>query len=758
MGFTGSDPINPGSAQKLMDGLLAEQADLLDNVLDAIIATDAEYQITYWNRGAEELYGWTRDEALGKNSVDLLRSSVPVEVRAAVFRQLQATGMYRGEVTHHLKDGREVIVDTQARLRRGPSGEVTGYVFANRDVTASKAADQKNRQLLLENQRQQGLLDAIFDADPSGLAVVAGPQLTFAYVNPTYRYICPIPGQELAGLPYDQVWQGDENVSFIAQIRETITSGRPFQADGFERHFPDGSWRYFNIQVRRITWEDQPAALIILWDVTDRKRAEHELMASEQYWRTIVDNTYDWEYWVDPKGKLLYNARSCERITGRPISEWKNGISLLKEICHQEDRRKLEEHFRIEKAASGPGAITFRILTPEGQVRWVDHVCQPVMSPQGKYLGTRVSNRNVSSSKENEQLLSYHSALLDNLSDAVIASDQEFCLTAWNKAAEKLYGWKAEEVLGKPGLDIIRTEFPERDKEAMLKAISTEGRYYGEATQMTRDGTRFPVDVRSIVLRDQAGKVTGYLSVNRDISARKQDQEAVLESMARIEVQRRLLEHREQERIQIARDLHDVNIQELTAISILLYEIIMEDLPGEVKERLSDVADLIKAQIQDLRSYASELRPPIMASFGVGKAIRAHVDNYQAKHPELTIQFEDNQVGGLLPEDIRLALFRIYQEALANIAKHTKATEIHIRLIKTEAEAFLEIRDNGQGFEVPNDWLDLARHGHLGLVGMRERAEAVGGVLTPFSTPGEGTRICVVVPLKSVETSSQNST
>ena len=83
----------------------------------------------------------------------------------------------------------------------------------------------------------------------------------------------------------------------------------------------------------------------------------------------------------------------------------------------------------------------------------------------------------------------------------------------------------------------------------------------------------------------------------------------------------------------------------------------------------------------------------------------------------------------LLPEEMRLALFRIFQECLTNIAKHARATQVTIRLEKTEEAAVLEIQDNGVGFEVPQDWLELARQGHLGLVGMRERAEAVGGRL-----------------------------
>ncbi len=102
-----------------------------------------------------------------------------------------------------------------------------------------------------------------------------------------------------------------------------------------------------------------------------------------------------------------------------------------------------------------------------------------------------------------------------------------------------------------------------------------------------------------------------------------------------------------------------------------------------------------------------------------------------------------------MPDEIRLGLFRIYQEAMNNTIKHSGATRVKVTFRKTDEQAALEIRDNGAGFTMPEewDWLELARRGHLGLVGMRERAEAMGGTLEVVSQPGEGVRIAVTVPL-----------
>ena len=139
-----------------------------------------------------------------------------------------------------------------------------------------------------------------------------------------------------------------------------------------------------------------------------------------------------------------------------------------------------------------------------------------------------------------EERLRYQALLLLHVNDAIIASDANYRLTAWNAAAESLYGWTAAEVLGQDGLEIVQTQFPERDKAGMLKAIAETGQYRGEATQARKDGTRFPVEVACIVMRDEQGRITGYVSVNRDITERKRAEEALRQSEARY---RRLAEN-----------------------------------------------------------------------------------------------------------------------------------------------------------------------------------------------------------------------
>jgi PAS domain S-box-containing protein len=130
--------------------------------------------------------------------------------------------------------------------------------------------------------------------------------------------------------------------------------------------------------------------------------------------------------------------------------------------------------------------------------------------------------------KRAEEQLRYQAHLLENVNDAIVAVDENYVLRAWNRGAERLYGWKAEEVLGKDGIDVLRTRFSEIDADEVRRQIGELGRYIGEATQRKKDGTRVDVEAASIVLRDDQGKITGYVSVNRDITERKRAEEQFL--------------------------------------------------------------------------------------------------------------------------------------------------------------------------------------------------------------------------------------
>jgi PAS domain S-box-containing protein len=214
----------------------------------------------------------------------------------------------------------------------------------------------------------------------------------------------------------------------------------------------------------------------------------------------------------------------------------------------------------------------------------------------------------------------------------------------------------------------------------------------------------------------------------------------------RNELQRRLMESRENERLHLAQELHDGPMQELHAITFHLAALQNSLCDESGWAQLAAGQAALQQVLQSLRMTATELRPSTLIPFGLASAIRSHAEEFQKRNPKLEIVLELVRTESLLPERVRLALFRIYQHALMNTVKHAQAQRITVRLSQISEQLHLEIEDDGCGFEMPAHWIDLARQGHLGLVGMTERAEAVGGQMRVISASGKGTLIQVSVP------------
>lgn len=215
------------------------------------------------------------------------------------------------------------------------------------------------------------------------------------------------------------------------------------------------------------------------------------------------------------------------------------------------------------------------------------------------------------------------------------------------------------------------------------------------------------------------------------------------------EVQRRLIDNVEVQRLELAQEIHDGPIQDLYAINMQMDILRTSMVEKEQKELIVAANEKLKQVVHSLRTISGELRPPTLAPFGLEKAIRSHAQQIQAAQPDLEIYLDLTPDKKLIEERIRLALYRIYQSAFANVLRHAQASRVEIRLILNGEKVVLEIQDNGCGFDVPSRWLGFARKGHLGLLGASERAEAVDGKLEITSSPGKGTLVRVTAPMST---------
>jgi signal transduction histidine kinase len=214
----------------------------------------------------------------------------------------------------------------------------------------------------------------------------------------------------------------------------------------------------------------------------------------------------------------------------------------------------------------------------------------------------------------------------------------------------------------------------------------------------------------------------------------------------RYEIKNRLVEGQERERLRLAQDLHDVPIQDLYG---LIYQ--LDDLRDTVKDPegekiLEECNHTLHRVVNSLRTICRELRPPSLSPFGLEVAIRDHVEKFRDQNPDIQLHLDLMQDRQALSDGMRLTLFRIYQQAIHNVARHAQASDVHIRFRWDDESIILEVEDDGMGFEVPENWVELSGEEHFGLLGIAERIDSIRGKLEIVSSVGNGTLIRVIAP------------
>jgi len=211
-----------------------------------------------------------------------------------------------------------------------------------------------------------------------------------------------------------------------------------------------------------------------------------------------------------------------------------------------------------------------------------------------------------------------------------------------------------------------------------------------------------------------------------------------------IETHQRLTDSRETERLRLAQRLHEGPLQDLIGLRFHLGVVLSALQEEAAKSQLTFVQENLQSVIESVRAFCVDLQPPALGPFGLEKAIRAHVRRFQAQVPHLNLMMDLDEDEQRMPERMRFALYRIFQQALDNVARHAHANNVRISFRLTPEEIQLKVIDDGLGFALPRQWIDFAREGRIGLLDAIERAEAIGGRLEVNSAPGAGTLVVVI--------------
>jgi PAS domain S-box-containing protein len=348
-----------------------------------------------------------------------------------------------------------------------------------------------------------------------------------------------------------------------------------------------------------------------------------------------------------------------------------------------------------------------------------------------------VSVADVTYLRRTEAQTRYLDLLLATVTDAVVASDEKFILTAWNAAAESTYGRRADEVLGQPDALVFRTDFVGVQRADAIRRLVETGRFHGELTHRRRDGKRVHIESRAVAFFDSAGTRLGYVSVNRDITERRHAEETIRALLNDV------ITAQEDERRRIARELHDETAQTLASLLVGLRAVEESPELEQARKAAGTLRASVAAALEGVQRIARGLRPSILDDLGLEEALeRLGVEMTRAHGFSVDLQVTGARLPRL-PEPTEVALYRIAQEALTNTGKHARAKGVSILVHRNHVSVRLVIEDDGKGFDVGQS----RSEGQLGLVGMRERAHLVGGSMTVESSRGRGTTVGVDVPL-----------
>ena len=357
-------------------------------------------------------------------------------------------------------------------------------------------------------------------------------------------------------------------------------------------------------------------------------------------------------------------------------------------------------------------------------------------------LELRVSERTAELERRTAQVQE-QAELLDLANDAIFVRNLDARITYWNQGAERLYGWTRAEVLGKPIDDYLKTQFPQPFADIRSEILRT-GSWQGELIHSTKDRRRITVASRWSVWSDKQGKPLGFLELNTDLTEQKRAEEN-LRTMSG-----RLLQLQDEERRRIARELHDSAGQMLVALDMNLATIQRDgaNLNHGAARACAESLHLVQQLSKELRTISHLLHPPLLDEAGLPSAIRWFVEGF-AERSKIPVALEIPQNLGRLSPEFETTIFRVVQEGLTNIHRHSGSSTAAIRISQAPEAIRLEISDRGKGIPAGVQ-LGLAGAGRsgVGIQGMRERLRQLGGHLE-IQSRRTGTTILAVLPLRN---------
>jgi PAS domain S-box-containing protein len=569
------------------------------------------------------------------------------------------------------------------------------------------------------------------------------------YVSPQIEALLGYTPDEFRG--NNGIWpdriHADDRARVLAELRSCALTGQPFASEyRFLRRDGRVVWLRDDGAVARGTNGHPLTIHGVMLDITDRKRAQRQFAEAQALAHV---GTWEWDLvadritWSDEHFRIFgLEPQSC------PVSY----ASTLRHI-HPADQARVKDVVAQALADRQPYGCEFRVLRLDGSERVVEARGKVEVDATGRPVrayGTvqDVTDRRLGDAALRRSQREFHD-MFAFASVGIFRSSREGRILLANPAFARMLGYDEPPQL--EALDLARdVYFDPREREALIARYEPQQpKWTVEIQWKRRDGKPIWVLLSAHAVKDEAGRVLYFEAFVQDITERRQAAQELARSRLQLRhLAARLEDVREQDRKVIAREIHDELGQALTALRMDLSWLI-DRVPTNaraLKAKARTMVGVVDQTIDAVRRLATKLRPAVLDDLGLVAAIEWQAGEVAVRtgiHCTLD-----------LPPEVRLdegratAVFRIFQEALTNVARHAGASSVRVDLRSRSDELVLEVTDDGRGI-TPEELFDQRS---LGLLGMRERAKAAGGRLDVFAAAEQGTAVVLRIPFAAPAT------
>ena len=741
------------SARKRAENLLREQVEFVQVLLDAIpmpvFFKDTQGRYLGVNCAWEQFFGRERQAFLGSNVLDLYPGHPDVAARHHAMDQelLAHPGVQTYEALIPAAHGMRDTLYTKATFSNG-DGKVMGVIGVINDLTQFKQSEEMSKRL-----------GRIFEQSLNEIYVFDAETLQFLQVNRGARQNLGYLMEELHSMtPVDikPEFTREAFEQYIAPLRK----GEVEQVLLETRHRRrDGTDYPVEIRLQLSRTESSPVFFAIVEDITERRAAEAALLASEERFRTLVESTSDWVWEVNEKGVYTYASPRVRDILGYE-PETVVGRSPFDFMPPQEAQR-VSAAFSELAAERKPLVMLENVnLHRSGRRVVLESSGLPIFDQQGNYRGYRGIDRDISLRTLAEEAYRESEARFRSMAGNVPGMVFQFALQA---EGELVFRYVSDGALALCGCN---PQHLLEDAQNFLWLVAQEDRagFLTGLAESVRELTAWNWEGRISASAGAGGekwvnwraspRLLGDGTILWDgvvvnVSETRAAQQALLHSQEQLQSLSAYLQTvREEEKSHIAREIHDELGGTLTALKMDAYWL-AKKLPEQYVQlhgKLSSILTMVDGAVQTTRRISTELRPTVLDDLGLMAAIEWQVSEFQ-KRMAIDCVFHRPARDVQLSEPMSIALFRILQESLTNVARHAQASSVFVVFQATEHEVFLAIEDNGRGIE---PLAMEAGHSH-GLRGIRERARHFGGDVDIIGAPDGGTVVMVQFPLQQLE-------